>query len=458
MGKLTKYLFYVFLLSIPLGTRFLLHQFTTGFDEYEAVFVYLSDILMLGFLASFFWEFGLPPHQTGSFIVAGRSPLWCGGVGQFWQQKKPLALKIFLILAFVSIFTALSHGIAVYNFIRLILLAATASVAAKMLKMGIVKFEGILAVLAGSAVVQALIGIAQFIKQESLGLVRLGEPIIGPNVGGAAKIIAESGKVLRAYGTFPHPNVLAAFLAIGLLAMYYFWLNRPSEWKVFSGWRTLVSDTLFGVGIFIIILGLTFAFSRAAWAVAALSSLFVISYSLLVRRKWVQAVRLSILLFAITLIAFFGFKNFILPRAQISSGEPAVTQRMGYNDIAIGLIKNNFLGVGIGNQVLYSVKNEVYKNAGMTQVWQWQPVHNIYLLMASEIGILGLLAFLLFVGKLFLSQSFMIHNSSFIIPITMLSALLILGLFDHFLWTLQPGRLMLWLTIGLVMGLTKSSE
>lgn len=430
MSRITKYFFYAFLISIPLETRFLIHQFTTGFDEYEAVFIYLSDILMLVFLVSFFWEFG-----------------W----GQFWQEKKQAFLKIFLVLAAVSIFVAFSKPVAIYNFIRLVLLAAATLVTAKMIKMGIVKFEGILAVLAGSAVVQALIGVGQFIKQESLGLARLGEPLIGPNVGGAAKIIAEGGKVLRAYGTFPHPNVLAAFLIIGLLGMYYFWLNRPSEWKVWSGWRTLASDAFFGVGIFVIILGLTLAFSRAAWIVADLVTLAILLHAFISKKNWVQAVRLTILLVATAVILFIGFGNLILPRAQISSTEPAVTQRLGYNDIALTLVKNNLLGVGIGNQVLYSVKNDVYKNAGMDKVWQWQPIHNIYFLIASEIGILGLLAFLLFTGKLLFFRLSIIHNSSFIIPLIMLSALLMLGLFDHFLWTLQPGRLMLWLAIGLIL-------
>lgn len=406
----------------------MVHQFTTGFNEYEAVFIYLSDILMLGFLASFFWGFG-----------------W----RQFSEQRKPALLKIFLALTLVSVFLALSREIAIYNLVRLVLLVIAALAAAKLLKMGIVKFENILAILAASAVVQSLIGIGQFIKQESLGLARLGEPLIGPNVGGAAKIIAEGGKVLRAYGTLPHPNVLAAFLVIGLLAMYYFWLNRPSEWKVWSGWRTLASDAFSGIGIFIIILGLTLAFSRAAWIVADLATLAILFHAFVVKKNWIQAIRLSVLLVAVAIILFIGFGNFILPRAQINPSEPAVTQRLGYNDIAVTLIKNNFLGVGIGNQVLYSVKNGVYKNAGMNQVWQWQPIHNIYLLIAAEIGVLSLLAFLLFIGKLLFSKG------NFLAA-TMLCSLLALGLFDHFLWTLQPGRLMLWLVIGIVLAHKRS--
>lgn len=443
MGKITKYLFYAFLISIPLGARVLLHQFTNGFDEYETIFVYLSDILMLGFLTSFFWEFGLWSSRG---------------------QKKPLFLRIFFALALISVFIAFSETIAIYNFVRLVLLAASSLVVAKLIKTGAVKFEGILAVLAGSAVVQSLVGIGQFIKQESLGLARLGEPVIGPNVGGAAKIIAEGGKVLRAYGTFPHPNVFGAFMILGVLAILYF-LLRWSVDKLDSNYRPIrankritIRDISLVIGLFIVILGLVLSFSRAAWLVGALAVAATMTWAVFQKEYRRRAVEISVVLLSIFLISIFYFHSFILPRAQISSSEPSVTQRIGYNAIALSLIKNNLLGVGIGNQVLYSVKNEVYKNAGMTQAWQWQPIHNIYLLMASEIGILGLIAFLLFVGKLLLSRFSIIHNSLFMIPSTMLIALLMLGLFDHFLWTLQPGRLMLWLTIGLVMGLNTPSK
>ena len=109
------------------------------------------------------------------------------------------------------------------------------------------------------------------------------------------------------------------------------------------------------------------------------------------------------------------------------------------------------LGVGIGNQVLYSVKNNIYKDAGMSPVWQWQPIPNIYLLMASEIGVLGLLAFILFAGKLLISYALVIRYQLSVIPFVMFGSLLLLGLFDHYLWTLQPGRLMLWFIIGIVL-------
>ena len=83
----------------------------------------------------------------------------------------------------------------------------------------------------------------------------------------------------------------------------------------------------------------------------------------------------------------------------------------------------------------------------------YQPVHNIYLLIYSETGILGITAFGLFLT--FLIKDFIVNTKmeklyhySFLI---MFLSFLFVGLFDHFLWTLQQGRLMFWL---LCAGLT----
>ena len=49
---------YLFAASAPLGYRLLIKHFTPGFDEYEAIFVYLNDAALIFFLVfylCFFW-------------------------------------------------------------------------------------------------------------------------------------------------------------------------------------------------------------------------------------------------------------------------------------------------------------------------------------------------------------------------------------------------------------------
>ena len=163
-----------------------------------------------------------------------------------------------------------------------------------------------------------------------------------------------------------------------------------------------------------------------------------------------KAATLLFLLAAFVLIIGKTYGFVLFPRAQLSSSEPAVVYRLAYNELGVEIIKSKPFGVGIGNQVIYAVKNDLYRNLEMTERWQWQPVHNIYILMAAEIGVFGLLAFLLFAGRLLIAT--FTSGGALLVPALMLSALLLLGFSDHFLWTLWPGRLMLWLAIGLALG------
>ncbi|MBI2035242.1 MAG: O-antigen ligase family protein [Candidatus Liptonbacteria bacterium] len=501
-----KYLFYIFLASLPFGYRTTLYQFTAGFDEYEGVFLYASDVLMVALLVAVWWRYYTQ--------IAKHTPRWSfGEVGKSqtvssWKSELPniarrflefgllkIWLLLFLFFSSLSIFWAPIPLLALYNLGRLLLLALLCLAVSKLITYRLINLQTIFGFLATLAVFESLIGFFQFLFQQSLGLWFLGESILGPWVIGTAKFFIEGGSLVRAYGTFPHPNILGAFLLLGLASLYYFWLTRPSEKKIWAGLPVLQSDLLFGLTIFIVLSGIIFTFSRATWLIAIFLSLFTIGYSLLARERWIQAVRLFFLLLATAYILLTTFSPLIFPRAQISISEPAVSYRMSYNKIGSELIKANPMGVGIGNQVIYSIKNDVYKNAGLTQVWEWQPIHNLYLLIASEVGILGLLSLLGFLGTVMLckikNQKSKIKNTiqnvklengaaptsdvlnidapiffghrisrhwtfdcepAHFIPKIMLISLLIFGMFDHFLWTLEPGRLMLWVTVGMVMG------
>lgn len=435
LQKLIKISFWAFLISLPFGYRRLIYQFTFGFDEYEAIFLYASDIFLLLFLGLF--AFYVFQSKTQISNLKNSSLFYS-------------LLSIFLLTAAISLFLAQYQLLAFYNFARLLLLALTAFAVALLVRDGIVKLQNIFTVTAGLAVAQSLIAFLQFVRQESLGLWFLGESVLSPFIGGAAKIPVGGGVLLRGYGTFPHPNVLAAFLIIGFLSLYYFWLRRASKLKLFSSGKNLWSDIYLGVGIFVVAYGLVLAFSRAGWFILDVANVFVLAFALINKNHRLQGVRLIILLTSIAILLYMTMGWAIFPRAKIPINEPAVTYRLAYNELGLHLIGKNPFGIGIGNQVIYSVKNSVYKMFGMNERWQWQPIHNIYLLMASEIGILGLAAFLAFAGTLIWRA---INNDlENIIVVAVLSSLLLVGFVDHFLWTLQPGRLMLWLAIGIVVG------
>jgi len=458
-----KLTFWALFLSIPFGYRTILYQFTKGFHEYETVFLYARDFLLVAFLLT--------------FILLFRKKM-------FSQKFTRIGFSImaFLSFALLSIFFAEHQMLAVYSFVRLFLAISIAYTIGHLVGARVIQLRNIMQTLVGLAVVESIIGLFQFIQQRSIGLGFLGESALG-QFPGISKVLAGGGALIRAYGTFSHPNILGAFLVIGLVCSYYFWIRRPSAPKMFNPVRdredsshtsslrdkqrfsvsngvnslgTAVSDAVVGLPIFIISLGLLFSFSRSAWVAAAIASFVVIVYGLLKKGDYYrQSIRLMILVIAICIILFASFSEFILPRAELSLSDPSVQYRFSYNDIGEYLTKAHLFGVGIGNQVVYSVQNGVYEKFGMDQVWQWQPIHNIYLLISSEIGILGLAAFLLFIFFIVFSFKNPLRLQADLFSIyVIICVILFLGLFDHYFWTIEEGRLILWVVLGLVVGMS----
>ena len=471
-GKNTiQSLFIFFLIFLSFGTRMTIHRFISGFHEYETAFLYAGDIFLILFLF-LGWR-----YIKNAFLDQGPILL--------------ISLGLFELFAFLSIFFAYSPGLAIYNFIRLELLMFFALGLGEMVRQKIITPKIIFGSIAVLAALQALIGVGQFAIQRSFGLGILGESTLSPNVPGVAKIPVAGLRLIRGYGTFPHPNVLAAFLLLGLFSLYWWYIKydwekmgfvydkRKSIRKNFTEYRRA---TKFGrrlavsVGIGAVISGIVFSFSRAAWLIGTFLTVLFIG-RLFSRKEYRRPTRrLLIMIVAITVLIISIFHWAVFPRAVISAREPAVTERIAYNKIGVNIIENNFSGVGIGNQVLYAVKNNIYQDlTGMDRAYEWQPVHNLYLLVASEIGVVGLLAFLTFLLLLFLnpeqyqnsntenpkrfwpfkfqiSNLFQVSSLEFGISRLMLVALLLYGLGDHFLWTLEPGRIMLWLIIGFLLG------
>jgi O-antigen ligase len=85
-----------------------------------------------------------------------------------------------------------------------------------------------------------------------------------------------------------------------------------------------------------------------------------------------------------------------------------------------------------------------------------QPVHSIYFLALSEWGALGLAAVLIVVYLAFRSISFSytpLKKYLFILLVT----LLIIGLFDHYLFTLQQVQMLLAFSLGFIYASTAST-
>ena len=118
-------------------------------------------------------------------------------------------------------------------------------------------------VLMMAAVIQSGIGIAQFLSQSTFASTLLGMSTHEAWQAGTSVLKTDAGRWLRAYGTFPHPNILGGFLAaIFVVSVGY---TLPSVEALKRNQRIfLVAGTI------ITLLGLLLTFSRSAWFGVAL--------------------------------------------------------------------------------------------------------------------------------------------------------------------------------------------
>lgn len=425
LEKTARLSFLLFLVFLPLNLKKFILPFNRGLDDFQGIFIYASDIFLFLFLISFLF---LWPDCREKIKLL-----------RFGQ----IILIVLLVLIGLSIFQANELVPAFYGFVRLLLMITGSLVLAVFLRTGFLNIKEIAVVVAGSAVFQSLLGFYQFIFSKSLGLWWLGEPIVEKFTRGMARFVVDGQVFLRAFGTLPHANIFAGYLVLGLLALGYLWLIRPK--------KNISISVLLGLSLFSVIVGLGVSFSRSGWLSAIVGMIVFLISAFQQKEIRKEILSLAVLLLVIISLLLVQLGWLFLPRAGFSLTEVSVADRLTYNKIGLEILKNNPLGVGIGNQAFYAADQGFYQAAGLSRPTLWQPIHNLYLLIGTEIGWLGLMLFLIFIGWL----GFLIWRQpneperSFVLAA--LAALLFFGLFDHFLWDLQSGVLMFWLAIGIMM-------
>lgn len=449
--KISRIAFFLFLFSVPLGTKKFIFSFTGSMSEFDTVFIFLTD--MLFFISVFFVSnafFGDLRNTYKNFV-------------SFLKDEKRVVTSV-LIFSFTSLFSLLFSSqlpISLYFFLRLTVVLVQFLFLFFVLKRNIISITSLSSVFVSAAVFQAVIGFLQFLSQKSVGVWFLGESIINEFSVNVARFPVFGVPLLRAYGTMAHANILAGFLVLGLISCLFLWINKkqmaPPSFKSFLKER-LFFQTIISISLFIILVGIVLTFSRSGWIVSLFGIIFSLCVGFLYEHTRKQTLHLFFIVCALFILLFLSLGWAIFPRATLSRNEPSVNYRVLYNNIGRDIVLQKPLGVGIGNQIFFSKESGLYEKYGIYDNIDWQPIHNLYLLITSELGIFGIFSFLYIIGVAFFfsfKKEFFVFLKSppqyFWFGAALLSSLLIFGLFDHFLWTLESGRLMLWLVLGIMM-------
>ncbi|MBI4049692.1 MAG: O-antigen ligase family protein [Candidatus Doudnabacteria bacterium] len=451
--KIHQILFFIFLFTIPFQTRVIFQSETayinTVFNYHLGFILYLSDLVFL--VAMLDWVLFDRPKMvsrlpTDSAFVATSAKEAASAA----TSGTLLHIIAFFSLILLTLFHVKHIELGWYNalkWLEMLVLLIYCSIVFKELKM----FHVTLWILFISGVFQAIIGIWQFHVQHGLSLGFLGEYVSPIGTEGLATISYGLEKLIRAYGTMPHPNVLAGFLIVSLIAGYY----------LISGetFRETYAKIIVSCATILIILGLFFSFSRVSWLIAALVTLSFLWFHLK-QKGWSKLKAVVIVTLISLAIVIIGYKDLAFSRASESLTNNSVTLRQTYNEMGIELIKKYpVLGVGVGHYI--PALRDFYN----LEDWQYQPAHNIYIFLAAELGILGLGLFLVIIGKI-LKLGWTTKNPAFaeasadkqLLTFSLLLAVgsfLLIGLFDHYPLTIQQTRLTFFLLLGMLMAAAK---
>lgn len=274
-----------------------------------------------------------------------------------------------------------------------------------------------------SILIQSLVGFLQFYYGHSLGLHFLGESNLVKGMLGTSFINLNEILFLRAYGTFPHPNILAGFC----LAVLFFAIANIKKTKI-----NILTSILATILIF-------FTFSRI---VILLTVLLWVGFLI---KKGLEKNK-DIKIFTIYPIFLTRFLNLFL------ENDGSVTDRVELLKTAREILRNYpYIGIGVGNFVRGIDYYPVYTAGGFLLL---QPVHNVFLLLLAEYGMIFgiplIVLILTILTKAFLRGNLLIKYGIF--------SILLIASFDHYLVTLPQGLLLFVGVLVLLINYSKYAQ
>jgi len=431
---LSLVLFFVLVFFLPFQERY--HKFLRG----------LSQIAFEGqYLPSFFLSRSLDYYITDLLMIGILVVGLRGSIRSLFWEKSQKYLTLFLGGCLISIFFSSASG-KIWPYYRWLQMALPAFV-----YFALCKKEGLLKgcfwILALTSIFQCLVTIDQYLVQESIGLKHLGEQRIAFNFSPEIQMASQerwifdkwwgaktlSKHILRPFGTFPHPNVLGAFLGIAFFATSFLYLKTKKRWLA-----PLLSLQLFTIAL---------TYSRAAifGVVGAFCGFLVL--------LWIMKAEWKKLLLPFLIGALFSgatLSEQYVQRGGVVSASASShfsnSARVSYAKMALSMAKSRPLkGCGFGQYL-----SEVEPHAPQTFPFPILKVHNLFLLLLAEVGVVGVAAFLAFLGSLLYGTLKRGINLERATLLAILALILFSGCVDYFWLELQHGRLMLFVILALV--------
>jgi putative inorganic carbon (hco3(-)) transporter len=279
----------------------------------------------------------------------------------------------------------------------------------------------------------------------------LGQYITNSNLGldffGATKVLKDYVSLLalsRAGGTLGHPNSLAQFFDL-TIPLAFSLLFVPMRFT-----RRFLLLLIVSIGL----LGLTATLSRGGMLSVGVALIILITIHL---SRWFGKAPAIIYFLLVCVLAgsiVWGTSNPI-HRRFLQHDYGAAFGRLPHMQVALNIIRSNPLfGVGLNN---YCEEGPKYDNTPQQIMARWKsPVHNLYLFITSEIGLVGMAWILIFIFSVLRSLWPALKSPDPFIQAASLGILFgllafsIHGQFDYSHWSQFT---VLWFMLGLAVSL-----
>ena len=354
----------IFTATLGLSINFARHIHVGGAPSYA---IDLMDFFMVPLLA----------YQVRDFIRGARHPRFFPGLSSWWLGLAALGVISVVIGPFRN-----WGAMEVLRMLKLWLLMFVVVNECVHER----HFHHAVVAMAAAVLMQVAVGYTQYALKRELGLQALGEPapeaVMGANLG----VYGSFGSVFRIGALMGHPNLLSTYLAMEMpLFVALIFTDYTLRWKVFYAAVTLAASG-----------ALVLTLSRSGWFSFATALALLLALMILLPRLRFRHVRLKIGVIVGLFLAGLTAAPLIYSRlTQSQSG--ALDFREEWVKVAFRMVLDNpILGHGInsfsyvvGPYAPYSVP-KMYEMFGE----HYPVVHNIYMLVWTEQGTLGLLLFL----------------------------------------------------------------
>ncbi len=418
--RISKFIFFLLIIFLPqqFGPHFWPNfSYIHGIRvDYLSPALYVSDILIFVLF-------------TFSITLVLKKPLFY----KFFSNKLFLLL---ITLCVVSLFYVSSPYAVLFGILKFFEFLYLGLFTATMLSKKDLVIICVLFTLTG--VLESALSVFQFINQQSINgfLYYFGERYYNILSIGIATMNLPQGILVRPYGTFPHPNVLGFFLFLASVFATY-GMHNSKELKRY----------LFFAAIICIQAGLFLTFSRVILFLNLLFLLYAFGFVTLhdTKKRKLNYILLALLtLFTVFYLFFYGMR--FNPTSFIDSIKP----REKLIGVSINALSSNPLtGVGLLNSYSFEENQQL-----SFSTMYLQPVHNIFLLIASELGLLGLFIFGYFLSVVLATAWEKAKSEKYLfsfneLPLVLLLSFIFVGLFDHYPLTIQQGQLLFSMVLGL---------